>query len=173
MEQTNFFGKIETVNAQRDSEFLRAGRYLVAINKFIGKELRDGGGKAALFELTVLKVLDDTAAAQEPKGPHLPGDKTTWMFMLRYDAAWSALKGALAAILGVKPEAVTGKECNECAASDQPLAGMVLELDGKVIVTKGNQRPLNRVVVKRVVPPEEALQSVPAEMIKSWGVTLI
>lgn len=170
MVEADFFGKIETVDAQRDSEWLRAGRYLAYIRKFFARNLRDGGGKMAGFELVILKVVDPTNAAQDAGGPHHAGDRTTWGFMLRQDAAWPAMKTAIASIMGVKPEEVTSEVCLECARDDQPLAGLVVELEGKIIITKKNERPFNRITVKRVVPASEVLEAVEENSLKSFHI---
>lgn len=168
----NFFGKIDTVNASRDSEWIRAGRYLCYIRGFKGRMTR-AGVQAAFLELTILAVLDDSAAASEPKGPHRVGDKTTVYYGLNKDAAWPALKAHIAAIMGCPADQVTSQVLSEASADDQPLAGMVIEVDGKIILTQKHEKPFNKLVVKRRLEKAEVEAMVPTAVIKSLGLELV
>ncbi len=154
MSNKEFWKKIETVQGQRDSTWMRAGRYVLYIDSFKGRDLRSGN-KDGVFEMVVLEVLDDSAAASEPEGPHRPGDRVSWAFQFSQEAALASLKTALANITGCPTEEITMDVCAELAANDQPLHGIVIEVDGRIILTKKNQTRFNKALVKRVIAPAE------------------
>lgn len=172
MTSTDFWGKIESATGKRETSWFRAGRYILAIDKFEGRETRKKT-PAAFLEMTVLHVVDDAAAAMEKDGPHRVGDKVTWFFGLQHDGAWDSLKSALAKIAGVAIEDVTKDVCKELASSDQPLRGMAIETDGRVMTTKGKGLPINMITVKRVVEKAEVESMMDPMVLKSLKVTLV
>lgn len=172
MTSADFWGKIENATGSRESTWLRAGRYILGIDKFEGKQTRKGV-PAAFLEMTVLHVVDDTAAAMEQGGAHRIGDKVTWFFGLQHDGAWNSLKSALAKITGAAVEDITREVCQELSASDQPLRGMAIEADGRIIMTKEKKQPMNHVIVKRVVEKAEVEATVDPKLLKSLKVQLV
>lgn len=169
---SNFFSKIDSVDAQRESEWLRAGRYIAYIKGLKARTTR-AGAQATFLELIIVAVLDDSGAANEPKGAHRVGDKATQYYGLNKDAAWPALKAHVAAIMGCQPDKITSEVLAECCSEDQPLEGMVIEVDGQIIMTQKSNRPFNKVTIKRRLEKAEVEEIVAPAVIKSLGLELI
>jgi hypothetical protein len=126
------FKGISDESAARDSEYMRAGRYLVHINA-----LKQGQNRKSVpnirFETTVVAVLDATKALADPKGPHQPGHKASWVMSFAKDPTIPNLKAAIMACTGVPEEAVTEEFCKQLVSDAQPLAGMFVEFDNDLI----------------------------------------
>lgn len=142
------FAGITAAKASRDSEYLRAGRYLTYLRKFFVRANR-GNVPCVIFELTIVSVLDPSAAAAEPKGPHRAGENVSWLMQLPKDTTMPNLKAAIKAITGVPEEMVTEDFCDQLAAASQPMAGYFVEWDNRVITTRGKGQPFTQVRARR------------------------
>ena len=131
---TNPFQKVAGAKGRVNSEYFRAGRYLFYIRKFSWMKSRKDEN-LVLFECLTVQVLDPSAAAADPKGPHRVGDNATWCINMKFDASPGALKAAMRDIFGVSEEDVTEELCLMAAGDTQPLAGLYVEFDNKIIKT--------------------------------------
>ncbi len=141
------FAGISAAKASRDGEYIRAGRYLTYLRKFFTRANR-GGIPTVIFELTVVSVLDPSAAVAEPKGPHRPGENVSWLMQLPKDTTMPNLKAAIKAITGVAEADVTEEFCDQLAAATQPMAGYFVEWDNRVITTRQG-KPFTQVKARR------------------------
>lgn len=156
---------------QRDSEFVKAGRYVVRVDKFSFGKTR-AGRDYALFNFTILSVVDDSEAAKDPKGPHRVGDKASWMMMSDVDASGPALKAAVMSLIGTnESEELDDDTFEKLASPANPLGGLFAEIDCRIIITKGKGQPFNLVKVKRPIEFEELKTIVPAETLNSMKIT--
>jgi hypothetical protein len=162
------FDKVDGATGSINSEYMRAGRYLVYIKRFISKKSRKDAN-LALFECIVVEVLDASAAAVEPKGPHIVGNNATFVIDLNKDAGPGALKSALRDILGIPEEDVTSEVCERCAGDSQPLAGLFVEFDNRVIKTKEKGLPFTLCRVRRNWKKIEVESKIPAERLQALG----
>lgn len=126
------FKGIDGKQATRDSEYMRAGRYLAYINEFKTGENRNNVPNVR-FATTILAVLDDTNAVKDPKGAHAVGHKASWVMSFAKDNTMPNLKAAVMAITGVPEEEVDQEFCDNLTSSEQPLQGMVVEFDNDII----------------------------------------
>lgn len=163
---TSPFAGISAAKASRDSEYFRAGRYLTYIRGFKASQNR-AKVPIVMFELTVVAVLDAAAASSEPKGAHRVGESTTWLMQLTKDATLPNLKAAIKAITGVPEEEVTETFCDQLASANQPLAGLFVEWDNRVITTKAKGQPFTQVKARRRWSAEEVTNGVPKEVLAS------
>lgn len=155
---------------QRDSEFMKSGRYVSRIDKFSFGKTRSNR-EFALFNLTILAVVDDTEAAKDPKGPHRVGDKASWMLMSDVDASAPALKAAIMTLTGEQdPEELDDDVFEKLASAANPLGGLFCEIDCRVITTKKGSL-FNLVKMKRTIEFEELKTIVPAETLKSMKIS--
>lgn len=126
------FKGIENEKAQRDSEYMRAGRYLACIRLFDTGVNRKKIANVR-FETVIVAVLDAQAATAEPKGAHAIGHKATWMMSFGKDGTMPNLKKAIMNCTGVPEEEVTEAFCDQLRSAAQPLAGMFVEFDNRVV----------------------------------------
>jgi hypothetical protein len=162
---TSPFAGISAAKASRDSEYFRAGRYLTYIRSFITRANRSKV-PVVIFELTVVAVLDPSAAANEPKGAHRVGESVSWLMQLPKDTTMPNLKAAIKAITGVPEEEVTESFCDALASANQPMAGFFVEWDNRVIKTKKGE-PFTQVKARRRWSADEVKQGVPETVLAS------
>lgn len=161
---------LDAATPSRNYDYVRAGRYLVRLEEF-----RFGVNRSkipyARFAFTVVHVLDASAAAKEPKGPHRVGEKISWVLLSNKDASTPALKGALMTIMECPAEEIT-TAFSETAASDaQPLKGMFLVLEGEVKKMMSREGLFTRILIKRRILGVEVKKLVPAEVLQSLRLT--
>lgn len=161
------FAGVGAAKAARDSEYFRAGRYLTYLKRFTTSQNR-AKVTNVIFELVVVAVLDDQAAANEPKGAHRVGESVSWLMSTVKDPTWPNLKAALKAITGVPEDQITEEFCEKLASSTQPLAGFYVEWDNRVITTKAG-KPFTQVKARRAWSKAEVEGGVPAAILTSLG----
>lgn len=166
---TSPFKGITNHTAARDSEYMRAGRYLVHLNAF-----KTGSNRQNIpnfvFETTVVAVLDDTNCVRDPKGPHAIGHKASWVLSTKMDSCFPNLKGALMAATGVQEEAITEEFCEQLTGSAQPLRGMYFEFDNDVV--SGEKGLFTVVKLRRRWSKSEVLEVVSEEQLKKLSLSL-
>lgn len=159
------FKGIKDKKAPINSEYFRAGKYLTYINSF--KQIKNRNEEDRIvFELTIVAVLDESAAAKEPQGPHTVGSKVGWISNPKKDAALPAVKAALMAITGVQEDSIDQAFCDGLSSEAQPLKGMYVEWSNQVIATKAGA-PFTVVRAKRRWNAEEVKQAVPQNLLDS------
>jgi hypothetical protein len=156
---------------QRDSDWFKPGRYVMRVDKFSFGTTR-AGRDYALFNFTVLAVLDDMEAAKGPGGPHRVGDRCSWMLMSDRDASAPALKAAVMTLTGsTESEEIDDALFEQLASPANPLGGLFAEVDCRVIITKQKGVPFNLVKVKRPIEFAELQTIVQAETLSSMKIT--
>lgn len=163
---TSPFAGISAAKASRNSEYFRAGRYLTYIRSFKATTNR-ARMPIVLFEMTIVSVLDATAAASEPKGAHNVGESVTWLMQLAKDATLPNLKAAIKAITGVPEEEVTEEFCDQLSSANQPMAGFFVEWDNRVITTKSKGTPFTQVKARRRWSAAEVNEGVPKAVLEA------
>jgi len=158
----SLFDGIESANVQRDSEFIRPGRYFFRVDSIRSGRTRKGIDFVA-FNFTCVHVVDDTAAADEPKGPHRVADRVSWMVMKDWDSFLTTVKSTVKALTGCTEDEVTVEAVNAIIGDGQPLAGMYCEVDATTKITRNNGK-FTRVAVKRAVEQSELLTVVPSHV---------
>lgn len=160
----SFFKGIKDVKASLDSVYLRAGRYLTYMDCFKQFKNRKGHERIA-FEMTVVKVLDESKAHADPSGPHRLGDKVSWV-PTDNEAEAPRIKAAIKTITGVEEDEIDEQFCCNLAVEAQPLRGLFVEWDCEVIRTKsGNPYTVRKAV--RLWSKDEVEKAVPAEVLTS------
>lgn len=161
---------LDSANASRNYDYVRAGRYLVRLEEF-----RFGVNRAkidyARFSFTVVSVLDPSEAAKDPKGPHRVGEKISWVLMANKDASAPNLKAALMSIMEAPAEEITDDFSKTAASDAQPLKGMFLVLDGSLQKMKSKEGVFTRISIKRRVLGVEVKKIVPQEVLQSLRLT--
>lgn len=160
------FSGIEKANASRNSEYLRAGRYLLYVKKFKGQVARSKANQAVL-EFSVVSVLDSSAASAEPLGPHRVGDTVAWIMDLAKDASMPSLKAALAVMVGCPPEEITDETTEQLASAANPLEGLFVEFDNRIVPMVKKQGTFTKRTARRRWSKEEVDKTVPLELLKS------
>lgn len=168
---TSAFKGIGSHSAARDSEYFRAGRYLVCLQAFKTGQNRQNIPNFA-FETAVAAVLDDSASARDPKGAHAPGHKASWVLSTKLDSCFPNLKGAIMAATGVAEEAITEEFCEQLTSSAQPLAGMYFEFDNDVVPNSNGNGLFTIVKLRRRWSKAEVLEVVTEDRLKELGLTL-
>ena len=171
MTDASLFKGMDESNAQRNSEYFRAGRYLTYVNQFKVRR-NDEQLIFYIFELVVLKVLDPSAASAEPLGPHGVGHQISWVMAKHKKPTMPNLKAALMVMTNVPQEQVTAEFSALLASDAQPLHGICVEFDNKVIQTKSEGRPFTRVTAKRLWASPEVRETVGSEMLDRLGIEL-
>lgn len=157
------FSRIGTIRASVNSSYYRAGRYLMHIDAFKVSDNRKGEG-FVVFESTVVAVLSDVEAAKEPAGAHRVGEKVSWLMKFAADTTMPNLKAAILAITGVPEDQITEQFMLELAGNAQPLKGIFVEFENKVITTKAG-KPFTRVAARRKWSKADVEANVPAEVL--------
>ena len=164
------FKGISDTTAARDSEYMRAGRYLCHLNC-----LKKGENRKSVpnirFENTIVAVLDESKALSDPKGAHQPGHKASWVMSFAKDNTIPNLKAAIMACTGVPEEAVTEEFCEQLVSSDQPLAGMFVEYDNDLIKLQDGGL-FTAVKIRRRFTLAQVLEHVTEDQVKALGLTL-
>lgn len=162
----SIFDGIDKANVQRDSEFIRPGRYFFRVDSIRSGTTRKGD-QFVVFNFTCVHVVDDTAAADEPKGPHRVSDRISWMVMKSWDTFLSTIKSSVKALTGCTEEEVTVEAVNAIIGDQQPLAGMYCELDATTKITRNNGK-FTKVAIRRAVEPSELLTVVPPHVAQTF-----
>lgn len=146
------FDGIEKATRQYDNNFLRAGRYVLRIERVSSGNSRKGDFWK--FEATVLAVLNDEAGQG-----HRAGEVVTRLRPQSQDGALPEFKSLICCVLECKDEEITAQDCYAVTDDNQPLAGMVIEVHARQVETKKStpERPavFTRVDYRRRVDLKE------------------
>lgn len=142
------FSGMATAKPKGDYAYIGPGDYIVHINQFGTKKTRKGP-EGIFFNVTIVAVLDTTAAAKANMQPHRPGEKATWMVTTASDTALPTMKRAIMNVTGVPEEMVDEQFCEALASAAQPLAGMYVLYQGNQITTKKGISITDRRFVRR------------------------
>lgn len=126
------FDKIEEASVGGDGNWVRPGRYTAEImavkltKKYTGEEF-------VAIEMTIASVLDN----DEGRG-HKVGEAITQLLKVNNAMFLGNFKQFISATLGVDPDDVTKAEAMRATSDEQPMAGIVVEFNARIIKTKAN-----------------------------------
>lgn len=146
----SIFDKIADAKTSFDSNWVRPGRYQAEI---MGVKLTQKftGEKFLAIELRVVNVLDDNGGQG-----HRVGEDITHMLGVMKPGFLSNFKQFLASTLGVNPEDVTKEGADKAVSEEQPLAGIVVELEARTIMVGPNKdKPFTKVMYRGEVVATE------------------
>lgn len=145
------FDGIEGAKASFDAKYQGPGHYLNRIDRVKADKTRAGDEFMAV-EMTVMHTFMDGLGA--PEKWHKAGEATSHLMMKKHDSFLGNVKAMVANLLGVHESEVTKADCERISSAEQPMAGMVIELSARDILTKKNQ-PFTKVSYTREVPAVE------------------
>ncbi len=132
------FDNIEKAAVGGDGNWVRPGRYTAEImavkltKKFTGEEF-------VAIEMTIVNVLDN----DEGRG-HKAGESITSLMKVNLASFLGNFKQFISATLGVDPDDVTKVEANRATSDEQPLAGIIVEFNARIIQTQAG-KPFTKV----------------------------
>lgn len=147
--QRSVFSGIENAKASFDSNYPKEGTYLALIRGVKFQENRQRR-PMVIIEMTCVHVIAHTDAPH-----HHPGEEFSHILMADKDPFLGNMKSFVAGCTGSSPEEVTQQVCEEVTGESQPLAGRVVEVNARVIITKTTQKPFTVVSYRREVPATE------------------
>lgn len=154
---SNPFKGISGVKATQGSNYLRAGHYYMLLRGVKLGQNRKGRDFVAI-EMTCLHVFDD----DNGRG-HKINEDTTHMLMCDSDPFLPNFKAFVSAALDCDESEINEESCIEITGNDQPLAGLVVEVQGTEIVTqKGN--PFTRISYKGAVSEDLLSKTLPQDL---------
>lgn len=129
------FSGMGTTKPKGDFAYIGPGDYIVHINRFGTKQTRKGP-TGIFFNVTIVAILDTTAAVKANMQPHRVGEKVSWMVTTASDTALPTMKRAIMNVTGVHEDKVDEEFCESLASAAQPLSGMFVLYQGNQITTK-------------------------------------
>lgn len=165
-QQSNQLGSIfQGIGAAKpriDANYMRQGHYLVRINNC----KLDRNRKQILFsaiEMSVVKVFDDCAGQG-----HRVGEDITWYIdQTKADYFLPEVRTFIANVSGAPFEQIGEAEAMDVYGQNQPFAGLVVEVKGRLTVTNNN-RNFTRISFVREVPAAEALQQIDPQVVAHY-----
>lgn len=161
------FSGLDKTNPSRDSDFIKPGRYIMRVLGYVHNKANRNGRVQSSFSFQCVAVLDNAAGAAHPGGSHRVGDKATWMLMADKDASGPALVAAMMAVTGLPQTELDDAAYTQFGATAQPLAGIFVEVDARIIQKVKSEGLFTLVKVKRAISDDEVKSIVPAEVQKS------
>jgi hypothetical protein len=156
------FEGIKDAKASRGANYVRAGNYLVVINRVKLDKTRKNIAFVAI-EMTNLVTLSEDPADK----PHRPGEHMSHLLMSDKDSWLGNFKAFISNVMGVPEDEVDEAACEQVTGKDQPLAGLIVEMQNKIIETK-EKKPFTLVNYVRALEPEEAKSLIPAEVLDKF-----
>jgi hypothetical protein len=135
------------IKASRDSNYLRRGHYLVRIDRVKSDKTRPPKNRPFVaIETTVVHTFAD-GDGRDLQGQmdqldqqwHKPGDTPSQLLMADMDTFLPNIKSFVSNVMAVPESQVTVEACNEMCSEENPLGGMVVEVNNRMIkTTAGN-----------------------------------
>lgn len=151
----------EKAKASQDSNWEREGHYLQIVERV--KIDQNRSKDTALFiEKTIIHVYDNADG-----DGHRVGESVTHSMWQKHDSFMGNVKAMLSSLLGIKPTDVKKEDLFEILSDEQPLAGQVIEVKNRVIMTRKNT-PFTKIGYRRIVPAAELLKILDPEVIKAY-----
>lgn len=160
----SMFKGVEGAKASFDASYVGAGHYLCRIDRVKADKTRSKDDFLAV-EMTVLHVFMDGAG--EPAKWHKAGSAVSHLMMAKHDSFLGNVKAMVAAVMGVHESEVTEKDCEDLSGAGQPLAGMVIELKAREILTRAN-KPFTKVTYEREFPAAELQDLLDAKILAAY-----
>ncbi len=134
---TGIFEGMDGAASSRDSNYVIPSHTLMRINKVKSGITRREEGFFAV-EFTVVHDCSPEKYERSKYG-HLVGEDVTWMAMAKHDSFLGNVKQFVSSTLGMEDDAIGKDEVNTICGDEQPLAGMVVEIVARNIITRANK----------------------------------
>lgn len=146
----SFFDGIENVRASYDASYIKHGLYWCKINR-VKEDKNRAGIPFVAVEMTVVRVVQTEAG----KAAHRVGEEVSNLFMSNQDGYLARFKRFIANVMGIDVSAVTAAGCSMVTDAKQPLAGSIVEVEGKGRVSKKTGKDVTGTIFHRTVPKQE------------------
>jgi hypothetical protein len=149
---TGIFDGMGEASSSRDSNYVIPAHVLGRINRVKSGTTRKEEG----FFAVEMTVVHDCSPDKYERGKygHMQGEEVTWMAMAKHDSFLSNVKQFVGSTLAMEDEAIGKDEVNTICGDDQPLAGLVVEVVARNIITRAN-KDFTKVSFKGEVAQEE------------------
>jgi hypothetical protein len=155
------FDGIESAKMSMGGNYERAGHYLALIRRV----KLDVSRKKVEF-VAVEKVILQVIAAEPGTEPHSVGDQVSHLMMSDKDSFLGNFKSMIANVLGANPAEITAEVAQTVVDEEQqPLAGLVVEMQNRTITTKKGD-PFTLVTYVRALDPDEVVERVGEETLR-------
>lgn len=158
------FKGIENAKASFDAKYVGEGHYLCRIDRIKADQTRTKDDFLAV-EMTVLHTFPDGDGASDKW--HRPGEAVSHLMMAKHDSFMGNVKAMVSSILGVHESEVTENDCELLSSTSQPLAGSVIELKGRQIITRQN-KPFTKITYMRTFPAVELQETLDAQILSTY-----
>lgn len=117
-----------------DANYVIPSHFLAIINKCKIGENRKGEG----FFVVEMTVVHDCEPDKYQRGTwgHAVGEEVSHMMMAKHDSFLGNVKGFISNTLNMEDDTIGEEEAIAVAADDQPLAGTVIEVASRNVVTR-------------------------------------
>lgn len=160
------------VKASRDSNYMKRGHYLVRIDRVKADQTRKSRPFVAI-ECTVLHTFADGDGDEFQGDPeqleqqwHRPGDTPSQLLMADRDPFLPNIKAFVSQVLAVPAVKVTVAECNKMCSEENPMGGMVAEVNNRVIKLEKTGNPFTKINWVREWKPSEFMKIVKVELLE-------
>lgn len=158
------FDGIEEAKASFDAQYLREGHYLLRIDRVKADQTRAKDEFLAV-EMTVLHTYMDGFG--DPAKWHKPGEAVSHLMMKKHDSFLGNVKAMLSALMGVHESEVTKQDCIDVSGEGQPMAGMVIEVTARTIMTR-QQKPFTKITYNREFPAKDIEDILDPKMLAAY-----
>lgn len=162
---TGIFEGMGEAASSRDSNYIIPSHTLCRINKVKSGTTRKEEG----FFAVEMVVVHDCAPEkyERSKYGHLVGEEVTWMAMAKHDSFLGNVKQFVSTTLNMDDDGIGKDEVNSICGDDQPLAGLVIEVVARNIITKAN-KDFTKLAFKGEVSPDEVAKTVGDEVMQRF-----
>ena len=131
------FDGMDKAASRLDANYVIPSHFLALINKCkIGENRKDEG--FFVVEMTVIHDCEPDKYARGVFG-HAVGEEVSHMMMSKHDSFLGNVKGFISNVLDMPDDKIGETEALAVAADDQPLAGTVIEVAARNVVTRQNK----------------------------------
>jgi hypothetical protein len=118
------FKGVEKAKVSRSANYARPGRYIAFVRKVETGKNRKKEGFAVVNLVCLMDLSEGTV-----DNPHRPGEEFSDMMMEKFDSFLGNFKGMVTALTGYPEDQITQEVCEYVTSEDQPLAGLVVEME--------------------------------------------
>jgi len=151
--------------SRMDANCVIPSHFLARINRCkIGKNRKDEG--FFVVEMTVIHDCEPDKYQRSNFG-HAVGEDVSHMMMSKHDSFLGNVKQFVSSTLNMDDDGIGKDEVNTICGDDQPLAGLVIEIVARNIVTRAN-KDFTKVSFKGTVPLDELATIIGAEQMAKF-----
>lgn len=147
------FDKVAETKASVGGNYIQAGRYIVRIERLKKDKRTTDGVEYVAIEQAILQTLADGRPDLEgkPVKANQPGDTPTHLLTADKLSFLGNFKAFLMRACEVEEAAITKADCEQAVGPENPLGGVIMEVDANVIRTRKGT-PFTRVQYVRRLP---------------------